>query len=154
MPENSKSHAHRLRTGRVSESGRLYLLTTVVQDRKPIFSDWRLGRLMVQELRRAESECQVVSLAWVLMPDHLHWVIELLEDSLETLMRRVKSRSTLTINAACGRSGQLWQRGYHDHAIRREEDLKALARYVVANPLRAGLVTRIGDYPLWDARWL
>jgi hypothetical protein len=29
-----------------------------------------------------------------------------------------------------------------------------MARYVVANPLRAGLVKRLGDYPLWDAIWL
>ena len=77
MPDHSTSHAHRLRTGRYPEPGRIYLLTTVVQDRKPLFSDWRLGRLLVQELRRAENEHQVVSLAWVVMPDHLHWLIEL-----------------------------------------------------------------------------
>ena len=29
-----------------------------------------------------------------------------------------------------------------------------LARYVVANPLRAGLVEKLGDYPLWDAVWV
>ncbi|MGH8355704.1 MAG: REP-associated tyrosine transposase [Pseudomonas sp.] len=154
MPDHAKSHAHRLRTGRYPEPGRIYWLTTVVQDRKALFSDWHLGRLLVQELRRAENERQVVSLAWVVMPDHLHWLIELIEGSLEMLMRRVKSRSTLAINAANGRSGQLWQRGYHDHVVRREEDLKALARYVVANPLRARLVGRMGDYPLWDAIWL
>jgi putative transposase len=49
---------------------------------------------------------------------------------------------------------RLWQKGYHDRAIRREEDLLAVARYIVANPLRAGLVKRVGDYPLWDAVWL
>jgi len=48
----------------------------------------------------------------------------------------------------------LWQKGYFDRALRREEDLKAMARYIVANPLRAGLVEHIGQYPLWDAIWL
>jgi putative transposase len=48
----------------------------------------------------------------------------------------------------------VWQSGFHDHAVRREEDLPALARYVVANPVRAGLVTRVGEYPHWDAIWL
>jgi len=38
--------------------------------------------------------------------------------------------------------------------MRKEEDLQALARYIVANPLRAGLVKRVGDYPHWDAMWL
>lgn len=49
---------------------------------------------------------------------------------------------------------KIWQAGFHDHAVRREEDLAGIARYIVANPLRAGLVDAIGDYPLWDALWL
>jgi hypothetical protein len=32
--------------------------------------------------------------------------------------------------------------------------LRHLARYIIANPIRAGLVERAGDYPLWDACWL
>ena len=35
-----------------------------------------------------------------------------------------------------------------------DEDMRAMARYIVANPLRASLVEHIGDYPLWDAVWL
>jgi len=54
-----------------------------------------------------------------------------------------------------GKEGHsVWQDGFHDHALRREEDLKEVARYIIANPVRAGLVTRVGDYPLWDACWL
>lgn len=52
------------------------------------------------------------------------------------------------------RQGRLWQPGFHDHAVRREESLEAIARYIVANPLRAGLVKKVGDYPLWDAIWV
>jgi hypothetical protein len=48
----------------------------------------------------------------------------------------------------------VWQRGYHDHAVRREEDIKSLARYVIANPVRAGLTHSVGSYPHWDAAWL
>lgn len=48
----------------------------------------------------------------------------------------------------------LWQANYYDHAVRQEEDLHKMARYMVANPLRANLVSHIGDYPLWDAVWL
>ena len=39
-------------------------------------------------------------------------------------------------------------------AVRREEDLKMIARYIVTNPIRAGLVQKVGDYPLWDATWI
>ncbi|MHC8286567.1 REP-associated tyrosine transposase [Pseudomonas sp. XS1P51] len=150
------SNAGHLRIGRVSESGRIYLLTAVVDQRQPFFSDWRLGRLVVQQLRQAEAEAEgwVEFLTWVVMPDHMQCLVQLHEKTLAEVMCRIKSRSSLVVNQALGRRGRLWQKGYHDRAVRREEDVKNLARYVVANPIRAGLVTRVHDYPLWDACWL
>ena len=44
--------------------------------------------------------------------------------------------------------------GFHDHALREEENLLHAARYIVANLKRAGLVQRVSDYPYWDAIWL
>jgi REP element-mobilizing transposase RayT len=88
------------------------------------------------------------------MPDHFHWLIELQRGSLSGLMQRTKSLSTKSVNLCTGRKVSLWQQGFHDRALRREEDLVKLARYIVANPLRAGLVERLGDYPLWDAIWV
>ena len=143
-----------LRKGRVSETGRVYLLTTIVEDRRPVFADWRIGRMLVAELRAEHESGRVNSLAWVAMPDHLHWLLTLEEGTLGKLMQRVKSRSGIAINAALHRADRFWQKGYHDHAMRAEEDLPAMARYVVANPLRAGLVGSLRDYPLWDAAWL
>ncbi len=69
-------------------------------------------------------------------------------------MQRFKSRSAKAVNAFVGNGGQVWQRGYHDLAVRSDEDVRQLARYVVANPLRAGMVQRVGDYSMWDAIWL
>jgi REP element-mobilizing transposase RayT len=88
------------------------------------------------------------------MPDHFHGLIELQNIPLPTLMARTKSRTTVTLNRLLRREGPIWQPGFHDRAIRKEEDLQAVARYIVANPLRAGLVEKVGDYPLWDAIWL
>jgi REP element-mobilizing transposase RayT len=88
------------------------------------------------------------------MPDHFHWLVELKKCTLPTLMRGTKSRSARMINAHLGCSGRLWQKNFHDRAIRREEDLLAVARYVIANPVRAGLVRYARDYPLWDAKWV
>jgi REP element-mobilizing transposase RayT len=152
MPVNT--NAGQLRVGRFSESGRIYLLTVVVDQRQPFFVDWQLGRLVVQELRQAQEEGWADFLAWVVMPDHMHCLVQLHDKTLAELMCRIKSRSGLAVNQALGRRGRLWQKGYHDRAVRREEDVKALARYVVANPIRAELVTRAHDYPLWDACWL
>ncbi len=69
-------------------------------------------------------------------------------------MGRTKSRTTVALNRKLRREGPLWQPGFHDRAIRKEEDLQAVARYIVANPVRAGLAGKVGDYPLWDATWL
>ncbi|WP_448695659.1 REP-associated tyrosine transposase [Pseudomonas moraviensis] len=147
-------YSHRLRRGRCSEPGRAYLITVVVYQRRPLFTDWRIGRLLVAELKRAQDQQWVKSIAWVVMPDHFHWLVQLENASLERLMQTVKSRSTLTINRALNRTGAFWQTGYHDRAIRDNEDLRPYARYIIANPLRAGLVKKVADYPLWDACWL
>lgn len=48
----------------------------------------------------------------------------------------------------------VWSRAFHDHAVRREEDLDAMARYVIGNPVRAGLAADVMGYPYWDAAWL
>ncbi|WWA78715.1 transposase [Pseudomonas khavaziana] len=149
-----KPNSHLLRRGRYSESGRAYLVTVVVYQRRPVFNDLHLGRLLVAELKQTHDSGLVDSLAWAIMPDHLHWLFELREATLSQVMRRVKSRSTLTINRARRTHGAFWQSGYHDRAVRAEEDLIKVARYIIANPLRAGLVDHVGDYSLWDAAWL
>lgn len=94
-------------------------------------------------------------LAWVLMPDHVHWLIRLGEvDALASVVNRLKSASARGANRALCRSGPLWARSFHDHTLRAEEDLRRSARYAIANPVRAGLVERAGDYPFWNAAWL
>ncbi|WP_212626871.1 transposase [Pseudomonas sp. PP3] len=143
--------SNRLRTGRYAEPSRIYLLTTNTLDREPIFSDFALGRFVVHQFRRAQNLGLAKSLAWVVMPDHFHWLVELENSSLRRLMRETKSLVTREVNFFSNRNGPLWQQGFHDRALRREDDLVKMARYVVANPLRAGLVEKIGDYPLWDA---
>ena len=148
------SQTHRLRHGRYSEQGRSYLVTIVVHHRQRLFTDLFLGRLLVAELRQVHERGLVDSLAWVIMPDHIHWLFELKQQTLADVARRIKSRSTLTINRHRQSKERVWQPGYYDRAVRVEEDIRTMARYIVANPLRAGLVERIGDYPLWDATWL
>ena len=94
------------------------------------------------------------SIAWVVMPDHIHWLFQLQDKPLAEVMRVFKGRSAYDINQELGRKGILWQRYYYDHALRDNEDIRGAARYIIANPLRAGLVKHIGDYPHWDAIYL
>ncbi|QID18141.1 transposase [Nitrogeniibacter mangrovi] len=144
-----------LRRGRASLPGHAYHITIATAGRKPIFTDMTCARLAIDTLRQSDDAQRGKTIAWALMPDHLHWLLTLGETvSLARIVHRFKGRSARRINRHLKRSGTLWQRAYHDHTIREDEDLKSTARYIVANPLRAGLVERIGDYPHWDAAWI
>ncbi len=150
-----KSHSQDLRKGRHNEPNRTYLLTTKTWQRQQLFKEWPVARIVIHAMRYQVEAHQVESLAFVVLPDHLHWLIALQGNAtLATLMRSVKGRSSRQINQLLGTNLPVWQNGYHDHALREDEELANIARYIVANPLRAGLVKRIGDYPFWDAKWL
>ncbi len=82
------------------------------------------------------------------MPDHLHALASLTGTlSLAGIMKRLKGRSSRALG------GGVWQPGFHDHALRTEEDRVAVARYAVANPVRAGLVSSLRDWPYWYCTW-
>jgi putative transposase len=152
-------HSRDLRKGRYSQPGGIYLLTWITNDRIPWFSDWTLGRIVVSVMRMIHERNDVESLAFVIMPDHAHWLISLGNSSLSAVMRNTKSRSGYYLKQAICNRGQslkeaIWQQGFHDHALRVEESLPDVARYIVMNPVRAGLVKTVRQYPLWDAKWL
>jgi REP element-mobilizing transposase RayT len=149
------AHAASLRRGRHSEPGRIYLITTVVQGRHPVFADFTLARLAIGELRHGDVLRRCETLAFVLMPDHLHWLLRLDTGTLSRVVGDFKANAAKAVNRRCATSGSaLWQPGFHDHALRRDEDLLQVARYIVATPIRAGLARYVGDYPHWDAVWL
>ncbi len=95
-----------------------------------------------------------MSLAFVAMPDHVHWLVQLQgAATLEELMRKLKGRSARRINQLTKTGGPLWQAGYYDHALRADEDLLTVGAYLIQNPLRAGLVQDLDDYPHWYSVW-
>ena len=144
-----------LRKGRYSEQGQIYFVTMVTKDRKPYFSDLYITRKTAQQLGLLHSEEKLYSYAWVVMPDHIHWLFQLGENqSLSKVINLFKGRTARILNKYLNTEGKFWQSAYHDRAVRKDEDIKQIARYIVANPLRAGLVGRIEDYPHWDADWL
>ncbi|MBJ9974671.1 transposase [Pseudomonas sp. S75] len=146
--------SHRLRSARCSQPGRRYVLTATTHCRTPLFSDLNSARLIVEQLRQCDREGASRTLAWVVMPDHVQWLVELGEVTLARLMRRFKSRSSLMLRKAGVRHYPVWQAGYHDRALSSEDSVLRVARHIVANPVRAGLVERVGHYPHWDAVWL
>jgi REP element-mobilizing transposase RayT len=144
-----------LRKGRHSQHNQIYHITSTTRQRHPYLRRFQQGRYVVNAFRREDSLGSAKTLAFVVMPDHFHWLVaQGVSSTLSTVVSNVKSLSARWINHSLERSGPIWQPGFYDRAIRRDEDIAAVARYIVANPLRAGLVDRIGDYPLWDSVWL
>ena len=145
---NSQPQSHALRRGRHSEPGRYYLITATTKHRQPVFRDLYAARTLINLFRETSLRNQAQTWTYVVMPDHFHWPMQLEDGNLGSTVGRVKRLAS----ASAGRS--LWQDGFHDRAARREDDLKAIARYIIANPVRAGLVDSVVDYPHWDAVWL
>ena len=86
-------------------------------------------------MRLLKSQPSAETLAYVVMPDHLHWLMQLKADyDLSGVMRFVKSETTRRSKALQDLSAPIWQRGFYDQAIRAEEDIIDYTRYIVANP--------------------
>ncbi|MDG4867866.1 transposase [Guyparkeria sp. 1SP6A2] len=149
MPTDQMCHGWRLRHGRVSIPDQVYSVTLVTHGRWPGLADISVARRVIGCLCDMDGMGHSETLAFCLMPDHLHWLFRLQRGSdLSGLVGGFKGRSSRAIPLL------RWQRGFHDHAVRHHEELRRLARYIVANPVRAGLVGRVGEYPHWDAVWL
>ena len=94
-------------------------------------------------------------LAWVLMPDHAHWLLQPGErETLAQVVSRMRARSGQAVNRLRGEKRPVWASSWDDRVLHDGEDPRAMARFIVANPLRAGLVRALADYPFWDAEWL
>jgi REP element-mobilizing transposase RayT len=145
-----------LRQGRISQAGGVYLLTTVTHHRRRCFEDWSVASTACAIIHDRETWLPHASLlCWVLMPDHWHGLVQLEENgSLQAAMQRMKGIVARRVGHLIPTAKPLWFPGFHDRALRREDDMLAVARYIIANPIRAKLVRRVGDYPYWNAAWL
>lgn len=145
----TQPHGKNLRKGRVSLPNQVYLVTAVTAARQPVFASFAAARLAVRCLHDKEIARQARTCAFVVMPDHVHWLLQIEESGkLSGAVRLYKAKVTIALRQ------RVWQRGFHDHALRSDEDMRNVARYIVANPLRAGLAGSVGEYPHWDAMWL
>ncbi len=92
-------------------------------------------------------------LAWVVMPNHVHVLIETQTGhAVADAVQSWKSFTAKAINQALGRHGVLWQREYFDRYIRDERHLRAVMEYIDHNPVKAGLVKTTDDWRFGSAR--
>jgi REP element-mobilizing transposase RayT len=90
--------------------------------------------------------------AWVIMPNHVHIVVEPLRE-LAAIMHWLKGRTARKANRILGRTDQtFWQDESYDHWIRNATEYQKVVGYVENNPVRAGLVEKAEDWR-WSSAW-
>jgi REP element-mobilizing transposase RayT len=106
---NFNAHGRALRLGRVSESGRVYLVTTACHSRARLFELPEYAEIMMREFARQAAREGISSLAHVVMPDHVHWLVQLLSSpDLGRTVRSLKGRSARQINIMRNSAGPVW----------------------------------------------
>jgi len=124
-----------------------YFPTFCARSRQTVFADPIAARETVAQFRRTASDEHFLVFAYCLMPDHAHLLVEGATERADfrRFAKMSKQRSGAAHALRCG--GRLWQEGYHDRILRKDEDVKEIARYILENPARAGLVRAPADYP-------
>ena len=90
--------------------------------------------------------------AWVVMPNHIHLVVDVWDVPLVKLINGWKGKSSRLANLLLRRSGKFWQEDYYDTLIRDEAHLKRADRYTEQNPVKAFLTKAARDWPWSSAR--
>jgi putative transposase len=152
-PDGLPKGSSRLRVGRRSIPGQIYLITTSTFQREPIFLNREAAAIVLESLHHLEGQGRLELEAAVVMPDHLHVVTGLVTGTLGQAMQSLKGYAARAINVLLNRHGPVWNSQYHDHAVRKDEVLSEVIRYCLENPVRAGLVRDFHEYPHWYCRY-
>ncbi|MBI5289744.1 MAG: transposase [Chloroflexi bacterium] len=117
----------------------LYHLVLVTHAREPVLLD-DLAARVVGHLEKVSDACAFEVLAYTLMPDHLHLLLKgTTEDSdAVKFVQQFKQRTSYEHIQKTGE--RLWQPSFYDHAVRKTERAEQIARYILENPYRAGLI--------------
>lgn len=131
---------------RIESPGALYHVTARGNARAPIFLGDPDRHSFLGILGEVVTRFQWLCRAYCLMTNHYHLLLETPEANLSRGMRRLNGLYTQRFNRRHDRVGHLLQGRFKGILVERETHLLELARYVVLNPVRAGLVTAAEDY--------
>ncbi len=134
-----------------AQPGTIALLTVCTDSKTPVFRETDSAEIVRSEIRRLHGDRWSV-LGYCIMPDHVHLLVLNVDGSLVDFVRVLKGRTARLLRERVDRSP--WQRSFHDHLIRRSDDISATLKYLFENPVRAGLVSDWTKYA-WSGslRW-
>jgi len=124
-----------------------YSLTFCTDRRQTLFTTHDVVDPALAQIVRAAAEYQFEIIAYCFMPDHLHLLVEgqSADSDAKQFMARAKQYAGFYYKQAHG--SKLWQRYGFEHVLRDDELTLVVAKYILENPIRAGLVERVEDYP-------
>jgi putative transposase len=131
---------------RIEFAGALYHVTSRGNEQRTIFRSDRDREAFLAFLGKAAQRFGWSITAWVLMSNHYHLVIETPEPNLSRGMHWLNGVYAGWFNHAHGRCGHLFQGRFHAFLVERESYLAEVLRYVVLNPVRAGIVAKPETY--------
>ena len=135
------------------EPGQIFSVTICTARRQQLFKNPALSSKVLEALCTGPMEEQVEIFAYCLMPDHHHLLIAPRTGNLIAIIANWKKYTDYLLRKA-GQEGPFWQRGFYDHALRKDEDLVRAAEYLVLNPVRASLVDSWEDYRFSWHKWM
>ena len=98
-----------------------------------------IARVVADAIRHFDAR-RYRLLAWCVMPNHVHVAVKLFPgQELAAVVHSWKSFTAKQVNRLLSRSWPLWGREYYDHLIRDGDQLDRILRYIINNPLKAGL---------------
>ncbi|AOU96636.1 addiction module toxin RelE [Acidihalobacter yilgarnensis] len=135
---------------RIEFSGALYHVTSRGDRREPIVEDDEDRLTFLRVLAEVVGQFNWICHAYCLMTNHYHLVIETPDGNLSKGMRQLNGVYTQATNRRHHKSGHLFQGRFKGILVDKDHYLLELARYVVLNPVRAGMVKHPNDYP-WSS---
>jgi putative transposase len=131
-----------------------YSLYFITKGRVQLFTTHGIVCAALREIQRTCDEDQFALLAYCFMPDHLHLVVEGLSSrsDLQRCVKVSKQRVAFVFRTQFA-IPLAWQQGYWERVLRSDEDTNTVARYVLDNPVRAGLVEKAEDHPFSGAMY-
>jgi putative transposase len=136
---------------RYYSDGQVYFVTLVTFDRIPFLADH--AGLFLESLDKCKSVFSLNIGAWVILPDHCHFIIDPRNANLSGGVHRLKMVFAGRYWKATGRySGRLWQNRFWDHIIRSQEDMNRHIDYIHYNPVHHGYANDPFSYEQSSAR--
>lgn len=131
--------------------GALFHITARGNDKRKIFlDDPRDFKRYIQNIEKCQKKFPFNLHAFVLMPNHLHLLIEVKKQSIDKIMQVLQTGYTMYFNRKYNHVGHLFQGRYKSFLVDKESYLLELVRYIHLNPVRAQIVENPIDY-LWSS---